>query len=215
MDRRTTIKWMLAAAASMPLLEQRAAGDDAANMLPQLKGYGTDPDLTKIYHPGELWPLLITPAQRRTAGALCDLIIPADSVSPSATVAGVVEFLAEWVSAPYPWQQADRPIILDGLAWMDAEGMRRFGAEFAALNETQQRLICDDICFEQKAKPDFVQAAKFFARYRDLTAGGYYSTAAGRNDLRYIGNVPLESFEGPPLELLQTLGLTPERMQRS
>jgi hypothetical protein len=212
MDRRTTIKWMLAAAAAMPLLEQRAVGADTANALPQPQGYGTDPDLTKIYHPGELWPLLMTAEQRRTASALCDLIIPADAVSPSASAVGVVDFLAEWVSAPYLRQQADRPIILEGLAWMDGEAVRRFGAEFAALKDTQQRLLCEDISFEPKAAPDFVQAAKFFARYRDLTAGGYYSTAAGRNDLRYIGNVPLESFEGPPLELLQKLGLGPGQM---
>jgi hypothetical protein len=47
-----------------------------------------------------------------------------------------------------------------------------------------------------------------------LTAGGYYSTAAGRKDLQYIGNVPLKSFEGPPLELLQKLGLSPDEVQR-
>jgi len=74
-------------------------------------------------------------------------------------------------------------------------------------------LICDDICFEQNAKPAFAQAAKFFTRYRDLTAGGYYSSAAGRKDLQYIGNVPLKSFDGPPLALLQKLGLGPEQVQ--
>jgi hypothetical protein len=214
MDRRTTIKWMLAASASMPLLEQRVAGVDASTALPPAQGYGTDPDLTKTYHPGDVWPLILSRAQRHTASALCDVIIPADSVSPSASAAGVVDFLAEWVSAPYPHQQKDRAIILDGLAWMDAEGVRRFGKEFAALKETEQHLICDDICSEQKATPAFAQAAKFFARYRDLTAGGYYSTAAGRKDLQYIGNVPLKSFEGPPLALLQKLGLSPEQMQR-
>jgi hypothetical protein len=214
MDRRTTIKWMLAAAASMPLLDERVAAADTATALPQAHGYGTDPDLTKVYHSGELWPLLMTPGQRRTAGALCDLIIPADSVSPAASSVGVVEFLDEWASAPYPRQQADRPIILEGLTWLDTEAMRRFNAQFAALNAAQQRLICDDICFERKTTPEFAQAAKFFARYRDLTAGGYYSTAAGRNDLRYIGNVPLASFEGPPLALLRKLGLDPQQMQR-
>jgi hypothetical protein len=216
MDRRTTIKWMLAASASMPLLEQRAAGIDASTALPSAAGdgYGTDPDLTRIYHPGDLWPLLLTPAQRRTAGALCDLIIPADTASPSASAAGVVDFLAEWVSAPYPHQQADRAIILAGLEWMDSEGVRRFGKQFTALEEAEQRLICDDICCEQTAKPAFAEAARFFARYRDLTAGGYYSTAAGRKDLQYIGNVPLKSFEGPPLELLQKLGLSPDEVQR-
>ena len=216
MDRRTTIKWMLAVSASMPLLHQRAAGIDASTALPPVpgQGYGTDPDLTRIYHPGDLWPLLLTPVQRRTAGALCDLIIPADSASPSASAAGVVDFLAEWVSAPYPHQQADRALILAGLNWMDSEGVRRFGREFTALEEAEQRLICDDICCEQTAQPAFTEAAKFFARYRDLTAGGYYSTAAGRKDLQYIGNVPLKSFEGPPLELLQKLGLSPDEVQR-
>jgi hypothetical protein len=216
MDRRTTIKWMLAVSASMPLLHQRAAGIDASTALPPVpgQGYGTDPDLTRIYHPGDLWPLLLTPVQRRTAGALCDLIIPADSASPSASAAGVVDFLAEWVSAPYPHQQADRALILAGLNWMDSEGVRRFGKDFTALEEVEQHLICDDICCEQTAQPAFTEAAKFFARYRDLTAGGYYSTAAGRKDLQYIGNVPLKSFEGPPLELLQKLGLSPDEVQR-
>jgi hypothetical protein len=212
MDRRTTIKWMLAASASMPLLGRRVTGVAASSALPQTQGYGTDPDLTKIYQPGDVWPLQLTPAQRRTAAALCDLIIPADSVSPSASSVGVVDFLAEWVSAPYPHQQADRAIILDGLAWMDVEGMRRFGKDFAVLDDTQQHSICDEICFEQKAQPAFAQAARFFARYRDLTAGGYYTTPAGRKDLQYVGNVALKSFEGPPLELLQKLGLSPDQM---
>ena len=111
------------------------------------------------------------------------------------------------MSAPYARQEADRSVILDGLAWMDAEAIRRFGREFAALEEADQHQICADICSEQKAQPAFAQAAKFFARYRDLTAGGYYSTAMGRKDLQYIGNVPLKSFAGPPLALLQKLGL--------
>lgn len=213
MDRRTTIKWMLAASASMPLLKERVAGVEASSVAPPAQGYGTDPDLTKIYHAGDLWPLILTPAQRRTASALCDVIIPADSVSRSAAAAGVVDFLAEWVSAPYPSQVKDRAVILEGLAWLNSEAVHRFGTEFAALKQAQQHLICDDICFEQNAKPAFAQAARFFARYRDLTAGGYYSSAAGRKDLQYIGNVPLKSFDGPPLALLQKLGLGPEQMQ--
>ena len=81
MDRRTTIKWMLAASVSMPLLGRGVIGVTAVSALPQGQGYGSDPDLTKIFRPGDLWPLILTPAQRRTAAALCDVIIPADSVS--------------------------------------------------------------------------------------------------------------------------------------
>ena len=109
MDRRRTLQWMLAASATMPLLARRALGAAApaaltgkAPVAPMAQGYGTDPDLTKIYHPGDLWPLTLTPAQRRTAASLCDVIIPADAHSPSASSVGVVDFLDEWVSAPYP-----------------------------------------------------------------------------------------------------------------
>jgi len=152
MDRRTTIS------GCSPLLRQCRSWNSAlrASRLRVCRagsGYGTDPDLTKVYHAGDLWPLILTPAQRRTASACCDVIIPADSVSRSASAAGVVDFLAEWVSAPYPIQVQDRVLILDGLVWMNSEAVRRFGRQFAALKLTQQRLICDDICFEQMPSP--------------------------------------------------------------
>jgi hypothetical protein len=114
------------------------------------------------------------------------------------------------VSAPYPRQAADRPIVLEGLAWMDAEALLRFEKYFAELDQSQQHAICDDICYEPNAKPKFARAAAFFTRYRDLTVGGFYSTPAGSRDIGYIGNVPLPKFEGPPAELLRKLGLGPE-----
>jgi hypothetical protein len=209
MDRRATLKWMLAAGA-LPLLASRAHGDAAKGApvaAPKAQGYGTDPDLIKIYHPGDVWPLTLTLAQKRTAAALCDVIIPADASSPSASSVGVVEFLDEWVSAPYPTQQEDRPLILDGLLWMDAEASRRFARNFADLAVPEQHAICDDICYEKTAAVRFAAAAKFFARYRDLTAGGFYSSPEGRKDLQYIGNVPLTTFSGPPLEVLRKVGL--------
>jgi hypothetical protein len=213
MDRRTTIKWMLAASASMPLISQRVPAEVVTSEVPVPQGYGTDPVLTRAYHRGELWPLAMTDAQRRTAAALCDVILPADEVSPSASSVGVVDFLAEWISAPYEQQKYDRRLILDGLAWIDAESKRRFSKSFDALQVSEQHALCDEICSEKQAKPRFAKAANFFARYRDLTAGGYYTTPAGRKDVQYIGNVPLKSFDGPPASLLQKLGLADVVMQ--
>jgi hypothetical protein len=189
----------------MPLLARDALSGTPST--PAATGYGTDPDLTKVYRPGDVWPLTLTPAQRRTAGALCDVIMPADDSSPSAASIGVVDFLDEWVSAPYPEQQRDRPLILEGLLWMDVVSERRFAREFADLSVPQQHAICDDICYEKTALPEFAAAARFFARYRDLTAGGYYSSPEGRKDLQYIGNVPLAKFTGPPPEVLRKVGL--------
>jgi hypothetical protein len=203
MDRRDAIKWMLAAAASVAALERGALAATA----PAAKGYGTDPDLLKDYKPGDLWPLTFNEQQRRTAAALCDVIIPADANSPSASSLHVHEFIDEWISAPYPDHVADRKTVVDGLAWLDAESRKRFGSEFADLVLKQKTALCDDICYAPQAKPEFRAAARFFARFRDLTAGGFYTTPEGTKDIGYTGNIPLATFDGPPPEVLKKLGL--------
>jgi len=202
MDRRLTLKWMLAAAATPPLV--RGLQLFAAT---EPQPYGTDPKLLETYHPGDLWSLTFTPLQRRQATVLSDTIIPADATSPSASAVGVVDFIDEWISAPYPTQRADRKTVLEGLAWFDAEATRRFARSMADLDEQQLHSICDDISYVPKAKPEILEAAKFFARYRDLTAGGFYTTPQGRQDLGYVGNIPLPRFDGPPLEVLKKVGL--------
>jgi hypothetical protein len=204
MDRRTALKWMLAAAATTALAPRYAHGQPNP---PAAKGYGTDPDLLKHYKPGDVWPLTFTDAQRRTVAALCDVIIPEDAESPAASTVGVVDFLDEWVSAPYPAQLADRELVLPGLAWIEEESVKRFGRSFADLDETQKTAICDDISYAAKAKSEFTQPAKFFATYRDLTAGGFYTTSQGRKDIRYVGNMPLATFDGPPPAVLKQAGL--------
>ena len=212
MDRRTTIKWTLAggvaAAAGVPWPAAATAATTPAAAPPGARGYGTDPDLTATYHSGELWPLTLSAAQRRLAATLADLIIPADERSPSASAVGVVDFIDEWVSAPYPAGRRDRPVVLDGLAWLDAEAVRRHGKGFAELHSKEQHAICDEICDESRAVPERREVAHFFAVYRDLTAGGFYSTPVGRKDLGYIGNVASASFEGPPAQLIAKLGLS-------
>eukprot|EP01031_Cornospumella_fuschlensis_P011794 gene11794-14414_t len=76
MDRRTAIKWMLTAAASVSVLDRAALGAETPTAAKAAVGYGTDPDLVKIYKPGDVWGLTFTDTQRRTATALCDVIIP-------------------------------------------------------------------------------------------------------------------------------------------
>lgn len=209
MDRRTSIQWMLAASTAWPLLDHGPVHAEAVAAAPgHGAGYGADPDLLRTYRPGELWPLVMSPAQRRLASILSDLILPADERSPSASAIGVVDFADEWISAPYPLHQQDRAMVLDGFAWLDAEAVRRHGAGFADLAAADQRGICDGICDASRAVPPLDTPARFFARYRDLTAGAFYSSSAGRKDLDFIGNVPQARFEGPPQALLTSLGLS-------
>ena len=133
-----------------------------------------------------------------------DVIIPADDASPSASAVGVPDFIDEWISSPYPAQAGDRRTILDGLKWIDDEANRRFQKTFADLTADQQTAICEDLA---SAKPKDKKAATFFKRYRDLTAGGYYTTPEGMKAIGYVGNVPSGTFEGPPIEALKQVGL--------
>ena len=207
MDRRTSIKWMMAAAAAMQSLQLQAGESAARDIAPNQAGYGTDPDLVKEWKAGGPWPLTLGDGARLTTAALCDLIIPADEQSPAASKVGVVDFIDEWISAPYPQQRGDRELILPGLLWIEAEAQKRFGKSFPALSGAQQGAIADDICSAAKAKPEFSTAARFFARFRDLTAGGFYTTPVGMKDIGYTGNVQLDRFDGPPLEVLKRAGL--------
>jgi len=203
MDRRTAIKWVMVAGAQLPSFLLA----DPKSAVASPSGYGKDPDLLKAYSAGQLWPLTLTDAQTRTTQVLCDLIIPADAQSPAASAVGVPTFIDEWISAPYPNCVRDRPVIVSGLAWLDTEARRRFAGEFATLPPEQARRICDDICDISRAQKPFATPAQFFARFRDLTALGYYTTPVGLKDLRYVGNEPLASFEGPPPAVLRQVGL--------
>jgi hypothetical protein len=208
MDRRTSIKWMLSAAATVPSLRFALAGDaPARDVAWNQPGYGTDPDLQKEWQAGEPWPLTLTRSARATAKSLADLIIPADDASPAASDVGVVDFIDEWISAPYPQQRGDRPIVLNGLLWIEAESQKRFQKAFPALSDAQRAQIADDVCSPAKVKPELAEAAKFFSKFRDLTAGGFYTTPVGMKDIGYTGNVPLQKFDGPPVEALKKAGL--------
>lgn len=202
-SRRESIKWVLAAGATASLLSNKGFGGGVG-----AHGYGQDPKLLETYKPGDLWPLTFTNEQRGTVAALCDTIIPADEKSPSASQLGVHDFIDEWVSAPYPKQQEDRKMILDGLGWLERESKKRFNKAFADLADEQRHEICDAICFVPRAKANLSKQARFFARFRDLTAGGFYTTPEGMKDIQYLGNVPLTKFDGPPPELMAFLKLS-------
>jgi len=202
-DRRAAIKWVLAAGAAAQLPDFAFAADPTRSAA--AAGYGKDPNLLKTYAAGELWPLTLTDAQKRTTRVLCDLIIPADEHSPAASAVAVPEFIDEWISAPYPDCRRDREIIAPGLAWLDAQARQRFGADFASVSLEQSRHICDDIC--NRSQTQFAEASAFFECFRNLTAIGFYTSPIGMKDLQYVGNEPRDHFDGPPLEVLKRVGL--------
>ena len=140
-----------------------------------------------------------------TLAAMGDVILPADDRSPAASKVKATDYINESASEPSRGNLLVQ--IRGGIMWINAESMKRFSKEFHELDETQKTNICDDICFAANAKPEYRSGALFFDRVRDMTAGGYYTTPEGWKDIGYIGNVALPEFKGPPLEVLQKLGL--------
>lgn len=216
-SRRQAIQWVLGAVAASALPAQALAQEVGRTVTPQEnaarqknpngKGYGTDPDLLKLYKPGDFWALTFTAEQKKTAAALADTIIPKDALGPAASEVGVPAMIDEWISAPYPDQQAHRPIVLDGLEWIEGEAKKRFNKLYAELDEKQQHAICDDIYQPAAATAEFKKAAGFFSLFRSLAAGAYYATPPGWKAIGYVGNVALASFDGPPAEVLEKLGV--------
>lgn len=220
MDRREAIT-LLAAGLALPVIEgargqggkgantpggedTKALGSEVAQQAGGPRGTPWDPDLIR---PKAEWPRLLTPPELATLTVLCDTIIPADERSPSAGSVGAPAYINEYVSAPYEAQQNALVRIRGGLAWLNTEAARRFGKRFEECEEAERHRICDDICYLPEAKPEFQAAARFFDQVRDLSATAFYTTQEGMRDLQYIGNVPLQRFDGPPPEVLRHLGL--------
>jgi hypothetical protein len=217
-SRRDAMQWVLGAVAAsfapehlfgQPAPRAQDLRQHGANQLPNPtgKGYGVDPNLLQIYKPGQVWDLTFNDQQKQTATALADVILPKDQYGPAASELSVVAMIDEWISAPYPQQQGDRPVILEGLAWIDAEARKRFQKPFADLATAQHHSICDDICYSHAARNEFKKAASFFSRFRSLAAAAYFATPQGWQAIGYIGNVALPKFDGPPPEVLKILGV--------
>ncbi|MDE3003936.1 MAG: gluconate 2-dehydrogenase subunit 3 family protein [Gemmatimonadota bacterium] len=212
MDRRQALKVMAIAAAAPTVAScTPEAGSDLAELPapasnPKAAGTAWDPDLVSPTVP---WERSLTADELESLAALCDVIIPADDRSSSASQVGAHDFIDEWVSAPYDGNANDQVLVRGGLVWLDREAAQRFGdgVRFRGLSPEQQHAICDDICYAPNAPDGYEAAARFFDRVRDLTSTAFWTTQVGMDDLEYVGNVPLAQWDPPPPEVLRHLGL--------
>ena len=191
--RRQLLKWM-AMSPLLPILHTSRG----ANLSPN------ESELLDLIETPD-WDLLLNSEEIKCLSALCDLILPGDDHSPAASQLGLTDFVNEWISAPFPSQMQDRITIRGGLVWLDGECQGRHGRSFVELKVAEQLKICDDIQQPDGNRPEFLLGARFFARLRELTCSGFFTTPEGRRDLNYLGNVPLSQFSGPPAEVLEVL----------
>ena len=129
---------------------------------------------------------------------LCDLIVPADERSGSATQAGVPEFIDDWLDFRKQEDGNDdlAAHILGGLAWLDRESSRLFSKSFAGAAPDRQKEILDRVAWPERAVAEDRRWAAFFSRFRDLTLKGFYSSKMGIADLPYLGNTAVPEWKG-------------------
>jgi len=134
----------------------------------------------------------------KTVHVLCDLILPADERTGSATDAGVPEFIDDWIDFRRTEDGNDSlaALIQGGLSWLDHESRRLFHKDFAVASVAQQQQILDRIAWPAKAAPADHCWVNFFNRFRDLTVSGFYSSKMGIADLPYIGNRAVAEWKG-------------------
>lgn len=193
-DRRTALAWVGVAGAAM------AAGAGVVVYGSHTKGrvekgYGTDPKLVKPEKAP--WSRIMTRPQLQAAAILADFILPASGAAPAASALGVPDFIDEWVSAPYPDQAADRPIILEGLNALSWQAKRRHGVDFLGATAAQRLAIMQGLT----QGPSAHDRKGFFRKFRRLVVGAYYTTPEGFKDIGYIGNVPRQRDPGPSDEV--------------
>ena len=191
-DRRTALAWVgvvgaaTAVGAGVVVYGPKMGGERIT------RGYGTDPKLVKPEKAP--WSRIMIPAQLQTAAILADFILPASASAPSASSLGVPDFIDEWVSAPYPDQVKDRPVILNGLNGLSGK----------VLNAPAQARAAALAALPAAADP---LTHAFWKKFRRLTIGAYYTTPAGFKDVGYIGNVPRTTDPGPSAEVKAALDL--------
>ncbi len=211
LDRRTTLKWMLALMSTPALAGCDGAGESDAKVIAALgraldiegQRYGQDPNLVDPVVP---WRRTMTGPQLQLTKSLADVFIPADEKAPSAGTVGAADFIDEWISAPYPQQMEDRALILTGLEDIEKRARRRHNMPFVELGTDEKTALVDDLMPVLSFLPASFDKKSFFARFRYLVVSAFYLTDDGFRDIGYIGNQPVMGpYPGPSEDALKHL----------
>ena len=148
-------------------------------------------------------PRFFNAGELATVTMLCDIIIPKDDRSGSASDAKVPEYM-DFLCAEY---DSTGDWMRSGLNWLEGHSTGRFGKKFVECTDAQRKEILDAIAFPARARPEHRLGVTFFNRFRDLTAAGFWSSQMGVEDLGYQGNTFVAAWTGCPPEAKAKIGV--------
>ena len=125
-------------------------------------------------------PSFLDDHQNETVIALTDLIIPTTD-TPGAKAAHVNRYIDLFLRDGDPNQAT---IVIAGLNWLDGHSLEQHGHPFVHLSAAQQTAMLKALDTTTGPGHDFFQRAKF------MTAGIYYNTKIGYQELNKGGRVP-------------------------
>ena len=204
MDRRKYLKSLVVGTAGAGVLLQSCNDEKPKSQVEAPKEFTVDRTKEEAaYDRALMAEKFFDEHEMKTISILCDIIIPKDEVSGSATEAKVPEFI-EFITKDMPRYKVP---LRGGIKWLDLQCIKKFEKDFASSSSEQQIQMVDEIAFPEKAKPEMAQGVSFFNTMRDLTAWGFYTSEIGIKDLGYVGNKP-NQWDGVPDEVLKQYGVS-------
>lgn len=149
----------------------------------------------KAANNGVYKPKAFTGHEYTTLLRLAELIVPADDVSPSALESGAGEFIDLLCSNNLELSAT----YTGGMAWLDNQMQRRYGADFLNAKPEQQTAMLDLIAYRKNAlsSPELGPGIQFFDWARMMVVDAFYTSRAGVKDVGYMGNKGMAKFEIP------------------
>lgn len=200
MDRRKSLKLIATGAVAVPAVMAGCATDDKKETAKAAESvFNLDRNPDEIKNEKEILAKgpFFNAHEMATIIILCDIIIPKDEVSGSASDAGVPDFI-DFIVRDMPSHQVP---VQGGLRWLDLQCFKRYEKAFKDCTPAQQIELVDQIAYPEKAKPEMSQGVQFFNLMRNLTASGFYTSEIGVKDIGYAGNQP-NQWNGVPPEVL-------------
>jgi len=171
--RREILRNIAAAALAAPLAAEAAEHVHQAAAKQTVNG---------VYRPQAL-----TQHEFTTLRALCELIVP------GASKGGATEFI-DLLSS----QNAEMAAIYTGgLAWLDHAMKNAVNATFLAARPPDQTALLDKIAYRRNSTPELAPGIQFFDWARRMTVDAYYTSAAGIQEIGYLGNKGAAEFKVP------------------
>ena len=203
MNRRDSLKVLAVGTVSVGTILTACDKKDEAQSSTGAKseGYGRTPE-EKLIDEKLMAEKFFSPVELATITILCDIIIPSDDRSGSASEAKVPEFI-EFIVKDQPRYQIP---IRGGLKWLDVKSLKLFNKSFAESSKAQQLELVDLIAFPENAASENAAGVSFFNTMRNLTATGFFTSKEGMKDMEYMGNQP-NAWDGVPDEVLKQYGL--------